>query len=121
MGRPAALALAAATLLAAAMGFLGAAARPSGRFSKVPGDPIYRLTGEGWTYRFHATFRVEALFEEGDRREARDLSRERPDEVARLRARFLARMDLGSLGAVPAEDEEMRERLRANGYVGGPR
>jgi hypothetical protein len=75
----------------------------------------------GLVYRFHATFRVEKLFDErSDPRELQDLSAARPADVARLRAAFLRRMRQPSLDRVPVSGRQWLEDVMRNGYWGDP-
>ena len=91
---------------------------PPQKLSKV--GPVYRFRDHDLLYRFHATFRVEALFDlAADPLETNDLARQQPDQVRDMRSRFLATLEVASLEDVPAEGEEMREKLESLGYIGG--
>lgn len=110
---PAAL-LATALLGAAAMAAAAAAFGPN---PSREGD-VYRWRGR-LLYRFHATFRVEALFDPSvDPFETRDLSKGMPEETLRMRGGFLRRLRLRSLGEVPVSMEEWRMLVEGNGYFG---
>lgn len=111
------LALLATAALAAAAGLLGARAAPDppGR----EGD-VYRMRRGDLLYRFHATFRVESLFDAAaDPHETRDLAAARPADLERLRAEFLRRLRLKDLDAVPVTAEEWRKAAEGLGYLGG--
>jgi hypothetical protein len=109
--------LAAALIAGAAGAWAGVATRPS--IPEAEG-PVWRLRAQGLVYRFHATFRAEALFDAAaDPRETRDLAPDRPDDVAALRATFLAYMRRDSLASVPSSMEDWRRGLEALGYLGG--
>jgi hypothetical protein len=110
--------LLAALVLAAAFGVLGRGAAPP---SVETDGPVWRMRSGDLVYWFHATFRVEKLFDaERDPRELQDLSAARPEEVRRLRAAFLKRLRLPSLDRVPEEGRRWLEDMMRNGYWGDP-
>jgi len=114
VGRPLPAALLIAALLAAAAAWASSAAAPPRLSSE---GPVWRLRAGGLLYRFHATFRVETLFDEArDPYETDDLSRARPGDLERLRAVFLRRLHLPGLDQVPVRGREWREMLEGNGY-----
>ena len=116
--RPAGVAAALAVLVSisavAAFAALLCAPPPPSR----EGD-VWRLRRAGKIYRFHATFRTEALFEASDALETLDLSAGRRDELLALRGRFLGLVRARSLEEVAADGDEWRRRLEGVGYIGG--
>ena len=81
---------------------------------------VYRLRSGWFLYRFHATFRIEALFyPQGDPYETRDFSALFPADLARLRAEFLRRLRLHRLEDVPVTEGEWRKLVEGVGYLGG--
>jgi len=109
--------LAAAAVAGAAGAWAGLASRPS--LPEAEG-PVWRHRARGLVYRFHASFRAEALFDaREDPRETRDLAASRPADLEALRASFLAYLRRDSLAEVPISMEEWRRGLEALGYVGG--
>ncbi len=110
-------ALVAVVLLAAAAVWAGLSVAPDPL--RVEG-PILRLRSGELVYRFHATFRVEALFDAiRDPYETRDLAAKRPEDLARVRGEFLKRLGLPSLEAVPSSGQRWKEMLEGNGYFAG--
>ena len=85
--------------------------------------PVWRLRSEGLLYRYHATFRIETLFDAArDPTELEDLSKRRPADLERLRREFLRRLGVADLAKVPdAGGAKWLEDLRRSnpGYVGG--
>ena len=118
MRKPLLPALVAAVLLAAIFGALGRGAAPA---SLTAEGPVWRMRSGGLLYWFHATFRVEKLFDAArDPRELRDLAAARPRDVERLRAEFLRRLRLPSLDRVPESGKGWLEEVGKNGYWGPP-
>ena len=111
-------ALAAVAVLALAFAWLGSAAAP--RAPRNEG-PVWRLREGRLLYRFHGTFRTEALFDlRVDPLETRDVSREHPETLERLRAAFLRYVGARTLEEAPASGEEWRRAMEGVGYVGPP-
>jgi hypothetical protein len=82
--------------------------------------PVWRLRSGDLLYRFHATFRIEALFDAArDPYETRDLAAGRPADLERLRAEFLRRLRVPGIEKVPVSGEKWREMIEGNGYLGG--
>jgi hypothetical protein len=80
------------------------------------------LERRGLVYGFNTTFRVESLFDAaGDPYRTRDLAKERPEEVARLRGEMLAALGLASLEEIPNDSRAWLENLEKGqpGYTGG--
>lgn len=107
-------------LLAAAS--LAAVAAPLGRATSPEPPraegPVWRLARRDFVYRFHATFRTEALFDAGrDPLESADLAAERPEDLARLRTEFLRRLRVPGLDRVPSSAQAWREMLEDLGYL----
>ncbi len=108
--------LATAVVLLAA----GLAGRFAGPDPLTAEGPVWRLRSGDLLYRFHATFRVETLFDAArDPFETRDLAAERPADMERLRAEFLRRLRVTGIEKVPASGEKWREMIEGNGYLGG--
>ena len=78
--------------------------------------PVYQYEVGAEAYHFDALWRVESLWRKGPDGWAR-VEKPDPAHMDRLRARFLARADRGSLQDIPAEGRESVEALKTLGYL----
>ncbi|HEU4395912.1 MAG TPA: hypothetical protein VFS92_10120, partial [Planctomycetota bacterium] len=92
----------------------GVARNKNGHLRKE--GPVYQLELGAEAYHFDALWRVESLWRKGPdgwfRVETPD-----PAHMERLRGRFLARAERGSLQDIPPEGRESVEALKTLGYL----
>ena len=85
----------------------------------APGEmpSVYRYESGGLVFTYHTPTNTESLFDTAaDPRMLRNLARERPADLVRLRDEFLKKNGIESVEELRHPQQDLIDRLRHNGY-----